>query len=112
MNRKLFAMLTAKQEAFAQAYAENPNGAAAAREAGYSASGAKQEASRLLTNPEVAQRTEELRLDILERRAKSAETLEGLLIDLLMDDVKAGSREGQRKTLRLIAQVTGVIGGR
>lgn len=105
-------MLTQKQEAFAQAYAENPNGAAAAREAGYAESGAKQEASRLLDDPEIARRIEELRLAVLERRGYYAEQLLTMIENLLIEDARVGSREGQRRTLRLLAQVTGVIGGR
>lgn len=46
--------LNAKQKLFIQAYLVCKNGAQAAREAGYAESGAKVEASRLLTNPNVA----------------------------------------------------------
>ena len=112
MNRKLYAMLKAKQEAFCQAYADNPNGADAARAAGYAESGAKQEASRLLAKPEIAARLEELRLEAAERRARVAEELMTRLGALLDADLAVGARDGARDTIRLHAQVAGIIGAR
>ena len=47
------AELTGGQQRFALEYAKDGNGAAAARRAGYSAKGAKQQASHLLTVPNV-----------------------------------------------------------
>lgn len=113
MNRKLYFMLTkAKQEAFAQAYAENPNGAAAARAAGYAEAGARQEANRLLAQPEIAQRIEELQLAAAERRARKAEELMAKLDTILEADLAAGARDGARKTIRLQAQLARLIGAR
>ena len=113
MNRKLyFAMLKAKQEAFAQAYAENPNGAEAARAAGYAESGAKQEASRLLAQPEIAERIEQLHLAAAERRARKADELMAKLDVLLDADLAAGARDQARNTIRLHAQIAGLVGTR
>jgi hypothetical protein len=50
--------LNRRQETFCRLYAENPNGAAAAREAGYKS--AANQASRLLKNPDVVARLAEL----------------------------------------------------
>ena len=113
MNRKLyFMLLKAKQEAFAQAYAENPNGAEAARTAGYAESGARQEASRLLANPEVAARIEELQLAAAERRAKKTDELMGKLDAILDAEIAAGARSEAKSTIRLQAQLARLIGSR
>jgi phage terminase small subunit len=110
MNRKLFVMLKAKQEAFAEAYAETPNGAEAARAAGYAESGAKQEAVRQLANPEVVARIEELRMQAAERRAESRNDLTRFLHTLLDRYMEKGTPDDVLKTARLLAQVSGVIG--
>jgi phage terminase small subunit len=110
MNRKLYAMLKAKQEAFAEAYAENPNGAEAARTAGYAEASAKQEAVRQLANPEVVERIQQLRLEEAEARANSRQNLTILLDALLNKDIDHGDSDDIRKTIRLMAQVNGVIG--
>jgi phage terminase small subunit len=113
MNRKLyFMLLKAKQEAFAQAYAEDPNGAAAARAAGYAEGSARQEANRLLAQPEVAQRIEELQLAAAERRAKKTEELMARLETILEAEIAAGERSEARKTIRLQAQLARLIGAR
>ena len=115
MNRKLFALmtqLTQRQEAFAQAYAEEPNGAAAARAAGYAPSGAKQEASRLLADPDIAARIEALMLAAAERRAHLADDLSAKLATILEAELAAGARGAARDTIRLQAQIAGLIGGR
>lgn len=56
--------LTEKQEAFCQSYLIDFNGARAARDAGYSVDSAKEEASRLLTNANIQNRINELRLQM------------------------------------------------
>ncbi len=112
MNRKLFALmthLTHRQEAFAQAYAEEPNGAAAARAAGYAPSGAKQEASRLLADPDIAARVEALALAAAERRARVADDLAAKLATILDAELAAGARGAARDTIRLQAQIAGVL---
>lgn len=53
--------LTARQEAFCQAMAENVGGAEAARRAGYSPNGAKQRGAFLMTQPEIRIRVDQLR---------------------------------------------------
>ncbi len=53
-------MITPKREAFAHHYVTTRNGAEAARLAGYSESGARQEANRLLTNVDVRAEIERL----------------------------------------------------
>jgi phage terminase small subunit len=59
--------LTARQRAFCEHYAQLGNGAAAARQAGYSARTARQQASRLLTKANVCQQiqafSEEMKAD-------------------------------------------------
>ena len=105
-------MLTAKQEAFAQAYADDLSGAAAARAAGYADTGAKQEASRLLALPEIAERVEALRLAALERRARQADALMAKLETIFDADLAAGERAEARKTIRLQAEIARLIGAR
>ena len=112
MNRKLYAMLKAKQEAFCQAYADNPNGAAAARTAGYAESGARQEASRLLAKPEIAERLDELRLAAAERRARVAEELMAKLDPLYSAGLEKDDHDRVVETVRLQAEIAGLIGVR
>ncbi len=103
-------MLKAKQEAFAEAYAENPNGAEAARTAGYAEGSAKQEAVRQLSNPEVVERIQQLRLEEAERRVEARRDLSTILSTLLDINLERHEAEEIRKTIRLMAQVNGVIG--
>jgi phage terminase small subunit len=74
--------LSAQQEAFCQSYVTCRNGAAAARAAGYSELAAKEQASRLLTRPQVQERLRELvreRLDHLQPLALAV--LEDMMLD-------------------------------
>lgn len=68
-DRRNDARLTPRQEAFADAYAETPNGAAAARAAGYARGSAKVAAARNLRRSGVV-------LRIMERRRQQAEARE------------------------------------
>ncbi len=113
MNRKLhFAMLKARQEAFCQAYADHPNGAEAARAAGYADAGARQEAHRLLAKPEIAQRLDELRLEAAERRARAVDALIAKLDPVYGSALAAGDHDWVLDVIRLQAQIAGLIGAR
>lgn len=67
--------LTQRQEAFCQAYILFPNGATAARTAGYAPKSARSQASRLLARPAVAARLRSLRREMVDSNCRRRDDL-------------------------------------
>jgi phage terminase small subunit len=65
--------LTPKEDLFAQRYIVDFNGAAAAREVGYSANSAKEIAAELLTKPHVQRRIKEIQQKLSEKNGDLAQ---------------------------------------
>ena len=81
--------LTQRQEAFCQAYAAEPNGAAAARGAGYSVPSARSQGSALLAKPEIAARIAELQAQAATTRAGESAALAAKLDPCYLAALKA-----------------------
>ncbi len=67
--------LTERMERFCRAYVAGGNGALAAREAGYAASGARRQAHRLLGRPDVRHRVRQLQLAVAEETCTDVRVL-------------------------------------
>ena len=67
--------LSEKQEEFCQKFIELKNGTRAAIAAGYSESGARVEACRMLTNPNIIKRIKEIRIEAMEKCGYNPEEL-------------------------------------
>jgi phage terminase small subunit len=81
--------LQPRHEAFCRAYAAHPNGAAAARLAGYAATHAANQAHALLKRPDVAARVAELSALSAERRAAELSAEQARAEDLARERAEA-----------------------
>ena len=102
--------LTGRQAAFADAYADLGNAAAAARQAGYAAGSAKVTGSRLLTNANVLARIEALRKVRDRARALDRQVLLGRLEETWQAAMDAGRFHAAMQALRMMAELAGLAG--
>lgn len=110
--------LTPRQEAFCRLYSENPNGAAAARDAGYAPSHAANQALRLLKQSAIADRVAALAADAIERRGAVADEREAAARDLAAQlqpvyaaTLKDRDYDGVLQTVELQARIRGFAQG-
>ena len=112
------APLTPRQETFCQAYAVQPNGAAAARAAGYKASHAANQGSRLLKRPEIAERIAALAAGAADReaalaatRADAARRLVEELAPVQQAHLEDGDYDGVTQLVELKGHLEGLLTG-
>lgn len=103
--------LSSKHEAFARAYAENANGAAAARSAGYSVGNAKHQAAELLKRGDVTMRVAELDAEIAAERRDALAGFVAKLEPVFGAALEAGDHDTALQTVELQARITGLIQG-
>src|SRR5690606_24347509 len=99
--------LKPQHEAFCQAYAAAPNGAEAARAAGYSLLNARQQAFRLLQRPEIVERLTELGADLAQRREDAVAALLNKLDPVYRANLRAGRYERVLQIVELQARIAG-----
>ncbi|MBT7029649.1 MAG: hypothetical protein HN970_02130 [Rhodospirillaceae bacterium] len=104
-------VLSPKHEAFARAYAENANGAAAARSAGYSVGNAKTQAAALLNRDDVTMRVAELDAEIAAERRDALAGFVAKLEPVFGAALEAGDHDTALQTVELQARITGLIHG-
>jgi hypothetical protein len=103
--------LNSRQEAFCRAYAGGAKGALAARQAGYGAAGAASQASRMLHNPEVAERIGEFHSEHAALRAEAARELLDKLEPVYQTGLDAGDTGTVLQVVELQARIAGLIVG-
>ncbi len=103
--------LNSRQEIFCRTYGSGVNGTLAAREAGYGAAGAPKQASRLLQNPDVAERIGEYQAEQAAARAEMSQTLIDKLEPLYQSRLDAGDNEAVLQVVELQARIAGLISG-
>lgn len=103
--------LTPRQEAFCQAYAVLPSGAAAARDAGYAPSNAAHRAAKLLASAVVMERLAELRGTQAARRAEDSRALIDKLEPLYDASLEAGDHDRVLQVVELQARIAGLVHG-
>jgi hypothetical protein len=110
--------LSPRQEAFCRFYVAEPNGAAAARKAGYAEGNAASQAARLLTRPEVAARITELGGEglkdaaaLADEREAAARELSDKLIPVYKANLRDGDYDGVLQTVELQARVRRLVTG-
>jgi len=104
-------VLKPQHEAFCQAYARVPNGAAAARAAGYSPGGAAYRARDLLKRSDIAVRVAELREEIENSRQAKIDALIAKLEPVYDATLAAGDYDGVMQVVELQARIAGFIQG-
>lgn len=103
--------LTGRQAAFCEAYADNGNAAAAARQAGYAAGSAKVTGSRLLTKANVLERIGALREVRNRARAMDRKLILSRLEETWQAAMAAGRFHTAMQALRMMAELAGLSGG-
>ncbi|MDP6427442.1 MAG: terminase small subunit [Rhodospirillales bacterium] len=103
--------LKPKHEAFAQAYARNANGAAAARAAGYGRANAASQASELLRRDDVAGRLAELDAEIAAARREALIGFVDKLEPVYAAALQAGDHDTVLQAVELQARITGLVHG-
>jgi hypothetical protein len=104
--------LTARQEAFCLAYLTVPYGARAAIIAGYAPSGARVEASRLLTNANIVARIAELRGEIAKHHCANAEAALVKLEAICARAMEQGHYYTAVRAVELQARIAGLLSPR
>jgi hypothetical protein len=103
--------LSSKHEAFARAYAQNANGAAAARSAGYASGNAKNQGAALLRRGDVTMRVAELDAEIAAERRDALSGFVAKLEPVFDAALEAGDHDTALQTVELQARITGLIHG-
>ncbi len=103
--------LSPRHEAFCRAYAAQPNGAEAARAAGYSLLTARQQAFRLLQRREIVDRLAELGADLSQRQGDAVAALLAKLDPVYRANLRAGRHERVLQIVELQARIAGVLPG-
>lgn len=96
--------ISPKQETFCQEYIKDLNGSAAAIRAGYSRRGARRSASRMLTQPHIRARVEELKAQRAEATKMDAEYVLRELAANVIDARKDGDWNASNRALELIGK--------
>ena len=99
--------LNARQEAFCEYYDDDPNAAAAARNAGYSARSARSQGSKLLADSNIQQHIATLKKIRARARALDRELLLERLEELYHACMAEGRLNAAIQALRLMAQIGG-----
>ena len=102
--------LNARQEAFCEFYDDDPNAAAAARNAGYSARSARSQGSKLLADSNIQQHIATLKKIRARARALDRELLLERLEELYHACMAEGRLNAAIQALRLMAQIAGHTG--
>lgn len=101
--------LTPKQAAFVREYLKDGNGTQAAIRAGYSPTGAKVEANRLLTNANVSKLLNESQAIVAKKSETEAEWVRRRLKEEADDFSEFASHSARIKALELIGKINGVF---
>ena len=101
--------LTDMQEAFCAAYVFCPNGAEAARRAGYSAHSARKQACRLLKKTNILSRIAELRVDLGAGNRIDRDTVMAKLETLYCQAMEAGDRRVALRAAEAQARLAGLL---
>jgi hypothetical protein len=99
--------LNARQEAFCEFYDDDPNAAAAARSAGYTAHSARSQGSKLLADSNIQQHIATLKKIRARARALDRELLLERLEELYHAAMAEGRLNAAIQALRLMAQIGG-----
>ena len=103
--------LNSRQETFCHAYASGANGTQAARQAGYGTAGAANQASRLLQNPDVAERIGEFHADAAAARTEAAQSLMDKLEPVYQTGLDSDDVDTVLQVVELQARIAGLISG-
>ena len=103
--------LKPKHEAFARAYAQNANGAAAARAAGYACANAASQAADLLRRDDVAGRLVELDAEMAAERRQALSGFVDKLEPIYAAALQAGDHDTVLQAVELQARITGLLHG-
>ncbi len=103
--------LKPQHEAFCRAYADAPNGAEAARAAGYAEAGARHQAFKLLQRPDILERLTELGAEVSARRDDTAAALVASLDPVYRANLRAERYDRVLQTVELQARIAGILRG-
>lgn len=103
--------LKPQHEAFCRAYAAEPNGAEAARAAGYAEAGARHQAFKLLQRPDILERLNELGAEVRARRDDTAAALVASLDPVYRANLDAERYDRVLQVVELQARIGGILRG-
>lgn len=101
--------LKRRQEMFCQHYLLDPNGARAARAAGYADSTARRQATRLLARDDVHHRLSEMRRELARRYCLDADVLMAKLEAVYQRALEAGQCYAASRAVELQARLAGLM---
>lgn len=103
--------LKPQHEAFCRAYAAEPNGAEAARAAGYADSNARHQAFVLLQRPDILERLSELGAEVGAQRDSMAAELVASLGPVYRANLAEGRYDRVLQVVELQARIAGILRG-